>query len=160
MKRTSAATLLVVAVVGGVAMFLLQTLLVSTGSPRFEPALSLPLALVVIAVLVVVLAVPVWRSARGRSERKVDPFYATRIVLLAKACALSGALLGGAFAGVAVFLWTRSVTGVGSLVMALASLGGAILLLAAGLVAEHLCTVPPDDDDRDGGRPSTQTIRP
>ncbi|MBI5160863.1 MAG: DUF3180 domain-containing protein [Micrococcales bacterium] len=158
MKRTSAATLAVLVAAGGVAMFLLQTFLVSTGGARYEPALSLPAALVVIAVLVVVLAMPVRRSVRGRSPRKVDPFYATRIVLLAKACSLSGALLGGAFAGAVVFLWTRSVTGVGSLAMALASLVGAILLLAAGLIAEHLCTVPPDDDER--GRPSVETIHP
>lgn len=160
MKRTSAAALGVLAVVGGVAMFLLQTLLVSTGGARYEPALTLPAALVVIAVLVVVLAIPVWRSTRGRSARKVDPFYATRIVLLAKACSLSGALLGGAFAGAVAFLGTRTATGVGSLVMAVASLGGAILLLAAGLVAEHLCTVPPDDDDQGRRRPSAETIHP
>jgi len=159
-KRTSAATLAVLAVVGGVAMFLLQTFLVSTGSARYEPAFSLAAALVVIAVLVVVLAIPVRQSARGRSPRKVDPFYATRIVLLAKACSLSGALLAGGFVGAVAFLWTRSLTGVGSLVMALAALVGAVLLLAAGLVAEHLCTVPPDDDDPDRGRPSAETLHP
>jgi hypothetical protein len=31
----------------------------------------------------------------------------------------------------------------------LATLGGAVLLLAGGLVAEFLCRVPPHDDDDD-----------
>lgn len=160
MRRTGAGALAVLGAVGGVLMFLVQTFLVSTGRPRYEPALSLPAALLVIAVLVVVLALPVWRSTRSRPPRRVDPFYATRIVLLAKACSLTGALLGGAFVGAILFLWTRSVTGTASLVMAMAALVAAALLLVAGLVAERLCTVPPDDDDRDRGHPSAETLRP
>lgn len=160
MTRTRPGTLVALAVVGAVAGFLLQLAIVASGGARYQPMLSLPLALVFISVIVIALAVPIWRSTRRRTERRIDPFHATRVVLLAKACSLAGALLGGALFGVIVFVWTRALTGVGSLLMTLAALGGAVVLLAAGLVAEHLCTVPPDDDDdeKDGrggpGRPT------
>lgn len=148
MTRTTPVSLIVLAVVGAVAMFLLETALVAGGLPRWEPQLSLPIALVVIAALAVVLAVPVWRTARGRTIERVDPFYATRVVLLAKASALAGALLTGAGLGLLSYLWFRPATiAAGSVLMALAAIGGSVLLLAAGLVAEYLCTVPPDDRD-------------
>jgi hypothetical protein len=40
--------------------------------------------------------------------------------------------------------------------MALASTAGAIVLLVAGLVAEHMCTIPPEDDDPRDGRPDAK----
>jgi hypothetical protein len=139
----------VLGIVGAGAMFLLETALVAGGFPRWEPSLTLPVALVVIAGLAIVLAVPVWRTTRGRiPQQRVDPFYATRVVLLAKASALAGALLTGVGFGLLAYLWFRPATiAAGSVLMALAAIGGSILLLAGGLVAEHLCTVPPDDPD-------------
>jgi hypothetical protein len=154
-KRTTPVSLIVLGLVGAAAMFLLETALVAAGMPRWEPSLSLPIALVVIAALVVVLAVPVWRTTRGKTTERVDPFYATRVVLLAKASALAGGLLAGAGIGLLAYLWFRPATiAGGSVLMALAAIGGSALLLAAGLVAEHLCTVPPDDrDDHDSEGP-------
>jgi len=177
-KRTSATALLALALIGALAGFALETTLVLTGRARFDPPFTLPFALVLMAALVIVLVLPVWRSTRdgrrgGRDDRgsrgprmaeagriarePVDPFYATRVVVLAKASALTGALLAGAGAGILVWLLTRSVVaGLGSTVMAIVAAGGALVLMIAGLVAEHLCTVPPDDDDdghREGVRP-------
>lgn len=148
MKRTRPLTLVALAVLGAVAGFLLQLAIVGSGGARYQPMLSLPIALVFIAIIVLALAVPIWRSTRRRTGRRVDPFHATRVVVLAKACALAGALLGGGLFGVVVFVWTRAPAGVGSVQTTLAALGGAVVLLTAGLVAEHLCTVPPDDDEK------------
>lgn len=159
MNRTRPGVLVLLGLIGAVAGFALDVALVATGRPRFDPPLTLPFALVLIGVLVVVLALPVWRSTRGPHDRRrrVDPFYATRVVVLAKATALGGALLAGAGLGILGYLLTRSVTvAVGSTVMAVAAAVGAILLLTAGLVAEHLCTVPPDDDD--SGHPETAAV--
>ncbi|WBU37554.1 DUF3180 domain-containing protein [Homoserinibacter sp. YIM 151385] len=155
MKRTRPLALVSLGAIGVAVGFLLETLLVAGGRLRFEPPVTLPIALVLIGGLVVAAAVPVWRSTRGepdeRRRRRVDPFYATRVVVLAKASALGGALLTGAAVGILAWLLTRSVlAGVGSTVMAAAAAVGALLLLVAGLVAEHLCTVPPDDDEPGG----------
>jgi membrane protease YdiL (CAAX protease family) len=158
-RRTSPLALIALGVVGAVLGFVVESLLVASGRPRFDPPLTLPFALVVIGVLIVLLAVPVRRSTRGdldeRRRRRIDPFYATRVVVLAKASALSGALLAGAGLGILSWLLTRSVVaGVGSTVMAVAAAAGAILLMVAGLVAEHLCTVPPDEHDDGSAAPA------
>ncbi|HEY0260882.1 MAG TPA: DUF3180 domain-containing protein, partial [Lacisediminihabitans sp.] len=83
----------------------------------------------------------------------IDPFYATRVLVLAKASALSGALLTGFGIGITVYLLTRSVVPVSSVGPAVATIIGSGVLLAGGLVAEHMCTIPPgDDDDDDPGK--------
>jgi hypothetical protein len=147
-KRTRVTTLLLLAVLGGGATWFLETALVAAGAGRIIPPVTLAAALVLIGVLVVVMALPVRQAARRKSTRRVDPFYATRVVVLAKASSLGGALLTGAGLGIVGYLLTRTVTpAVGSLSMAIATAVGAIVLLAGGLVAEHMCVIPPDDDE-------------
>jgi hypothetical protein len=49
---------------------------------------------------------------------------------------------------VLVYLLSRPVVpSLGSVWQDVAAIVGAIVLLVAGLVAEHLCTIPPTDDD-------------
>jgi hypothetical protein len=99
-------------------------------------------------VLVVLIALPVYRVVRGTAKTRVDPFYATRAVVLGKASSLTGALLGGAALAILLFLLTRSVIPpVGSLAMAIATTVAGVMLLAGGLIAEKMCTLPPSDDD-------------
>jgi hypothetical protein len=102
---------------------------------------------VLIAVIVVALAVPIRRATRGKVRRRVDPFYATRVVLLAKACAAAGALLTGAAVGMIAELLVRPVSASEALWRMLAMLIASVLGLVGGLVAESLCIVPPDDDE-------------
>jgi hypothetical protein len=136
------------AALGGTLAWFLQTALTATGNPVIVPPLTLALALALIGAVIVVMALPVRRVARRVEGARVDPFYATRVVMLAKASSLSGALLGGGGLGIAAFLLSRSVLpGVGSIALALAAAAGAAVLLAGGLVAEHMCTIPPDDDE-------------
>lgn len=178
MNRTRPTPLIALGLIGGILGFALETVLVMTGRPRFDPPLTLPFALVLISVLVVLLALPVWRSTRRPSgaasarsssssssgggggggtptmRPSVDPFYATRVVVLAKASAMGGALLAGAGLGILGWLLSRPVVAAGgSTTTAVVATAGAVILLVAGLVAEHLCTVPTDDDrDRGDGR--------
>ncbi len=145
MTRTNPLHLALLAVLGGGAGWLLETALATSGRPVLIPPFTLAVALVLIGVIIVVMALPVRRVSRGG---RIDPFYATRVVMLAKASSLAGALLAGAALGIAGYLLSRSVLpGVGSITMAFAAAVGAIALLAAGLVAEQMCTIPPDDDD-------------
>ena len=140
--------LLLLAVLGGGAGWFLETLLVSAGSPAFIPPYTLAVVLAAIGVIVVFVARPVYRAVRRTATTRVDPFYATRAVVLAKASSLTGALLGGMAVAVLVFLLTRSVIPpVGSLAQAIATAVAGVLLLAGGLVAEKMCTLPPSDDD-------------
>ncbi len=106
----------------------------------------------IIAALVVLLAVPVRRAVHGTVQRRIDPFYATRVVILAKACSIAGALLAGGTLGLLVDLLVRGAPNADALARILTSLGGGILLLVGGLIAEYLCRVPPHDDDDDDQR--------
>ncbi|MFE4950548.1 DUF3180 domain-containing protein [Leifsonia sp. NPDC056665] len=150
MKRTRPTSLIGLGVLGLVVGFLGELAASGTGIAVFIPPLTLPITLVAVAIIVVAFAIPIRRSVRGRSSRRIDPFQATRIVVLAKACSLSGALLTGAGAGILIYILTRDVLPASNAVL-LTSLGtaGAVILLVAGLVAEFFCTLPPDDKDDD-----------
>lgn len=152
MKHTRVSTLLILAVVGGAVGSLLEIALASNGRPIVNLPITLAIALAVIGGIIVTLAVPIRRMTRRSDTPRVDPFYATRIVMLAKASALTGALVAGFGIGVLAYLLTRSVVGVGSVTQAIATILGAGVLLAAGLVAEQMCRIPPTDDDNDPGK--------
>lgn len=150
MTPTRAPALLVLVAVGAVGGWLLEAMLVASGRPTHVPPLSLAVVLAAIGVLMVLLALPVWRVVRRVDGARVDPFYATRVVLLAKASSLTGALMAGFAAAVLLFLVTRPVQPAGgALVLAGACAVGAVVLVAGGLVAERMCTLPPDDDSAD-----------
>lgn len=157
MRRTGLTTLVVFAAVGGAAGWLLQIALVATGSAAVVPEPSFAFALAVLGLLAILFAIPVRKTVRDRERNPVDPFYAARIAVLAKASSITGALLTGAALGILVFLLTRSVVpAVGSILIAGATVVGALVLVAGGLVAEHMCSIPPDDRDSndDGSAPA------
>ncbi len=150
MNRTRPATLIVTALASGVTGWIAQVVLVASGRSMIVPPVSLSVVLLLIAGLLVYAAIPVYRTARRTSPRPVDPFYATRVVVLAKASSVGGALFSGAAAAILVFTLTRPVVpAVGSIAVSVAAVVGAIALLVAGLVVEKMCTLPPDDDTTD-----------
>ncbi len=153
MTRTSSATLAVLALIGGAVGWLLEMALVATGAPAAIPPATFAFALAVVGILVIALAIPVRKTVRDRQNNRVDPFYATRVVLLAKASSLTGALISGAALGILAFLLTRSVVAaVGSILMTGLTVIGAVVLVVGGLVAENWCSIPPDDtDEQDNG---------
>jgi hypothetical protein len=154
MKRTRIGTLVLLAVLGGVIGGFLEAALASAGRPIVIPPWTLPVALVAIGAIVIALAVPIRRLTRGKASAPIDPYYATRVVMLAKACSLCGAILIGLSGGAIVYLLTRlRAPEVGSVGLVIATFVGAAILLAAGLVAEYMCTIPPDDSDDDSGKP-------
>jgi hypothetical protein len=91
------------------------------------------------------------RPGRGR----VNPFLVARYAVLAKASSLGGAIFGGFYAGIAVwaFLQHGQLRAADTnLPPAVAGLIGALALVAAAIVLERACRVPPSkDDDENGG---------
>jgi Protein of unknown function (DUF3180) len=148
-KRTRPFILVLFAVVGAGAGLLLQVILVSRGTAVFAAPFTLALSLAVIGVLVVLFARPVRRAVRDRENHHVDPFYATRVLVLAKASSIAGSLLLGATAATVGYLLSRAVvTAVGSIFTSSAAVVGSAILLICGLVAENMCSLPPDDEDK------------
>lgn len=143
MSRTRPLPLLISALVGIAALYLVNVVLAMRGLVVLVPPASLAVALALIAVLLIALAWPIRSAAKG--ERRIDPFFATRVVVLAKASALAGALLAGAAAGILLYLLSRAVVPLGSSLTAGATLVAAVALAAAALVAEQWCSLPPDE---------------
>lgn len=157
MKRTGALGLVVAALIGGVCGFLLDASLTSMGRATFAPAASLPILLVLLGAIVVALAVPIFRASRGRTGRRVDPFRAVRVAVLAKASSLVGAVGLGFALGLLTFLLTRPVTpSLGSLGAIIATAVCGAVLVVAALIAEQLCTLRKDDDDEHPGSPGAR----
>jgi hypothetical protein len=153
--RTKPTTLIVVAIIGIGAGLALQSVLAAMSQPKLRPEYTLAVTVVLIGIAAVALAIPVRRATRGNPAHRVDPFYATRVVVLAKASAIAGALLTGLGAGLLLELVVRSGEPVADMFLRAASVAGAgVLLLIAGLVAEWLCTVPKDADDDHGAGPT------
>ena len=154
MTRTTPASLVLLAVLGGGVMWFIETALATSGRAVVLPPITLGVALLLIGVIIVAMALPVRRVSRGVAHARVDPFYATRVLMLAKASSLGGALLGGGGLGIVGYLLSRSlVASPNAVTMSVVTAAGALLLLVAGLVAEHMCSIPPDDEKRDVGAP-------
>lgn len=152
MKRTGIGVLLILALLGVGAGFLVDQLLTAGGRPTFTPSVLLAVLLVLLAVILVILALPIRRTTRHPGAERVDPFHAVRIAMLAKASSLVGALVAGFGGGLVLFLVTRPVPpSLGSLGAVIAAAVGGLVLVAGGLVAEHLCTIRKDDDDEQPG---------
>jgi divalent metal cation (Fe/Co/Zn/Cd) transporter len=150
-KRTGPAILLSAALLGAVAGFMLDNALTAWGQPTFTPAPTLPILLVLLGAIVLVLAYGVFRAARGRG-RRLDPFRALRIAMLAKASSIVGAAVAGLGIGLVAFVLTRAVSPpLGSLTAVIATAVCGVILVVAGLIAEQLCTIRKDDDDEQPG---------
>nr|WP_279587640.1 DUF3180 domain-containing protein [Lysinibacter cavernae] len=139
----------------GIVIGLLGELaLSSAGNAMVIPPLSLPITLATLALILVLVAIPIRRSLVGKSKKPINPFSAVRVVAAAKASALAGGLFAGLGTGVLFYLFTRTISPpIDSWVSVIATAVGGIILLIAGLVVEHLCVLPPTDDDE-----TTETI--
>ena len=154
MTRTRPLHLVLLAILGAGVLWFTQSALASAGQPIVIPPITLAVALVLIGVIIIVMALPVRRVSRGVPNARIDPFYATRVLMLAKASSLSGALLAGGAIGIVGYLLSRSVLPATTSVAAAIATGvSAIVLLVAGLVAEHMCRIPPEDKDKPGAGP-------
>lgn len=152
MKRTGAATIAVAAVLGLGTGFLVNQLLTAGGRSTFTPSLMLPVLLVALGIVLIVFALPISRATRGIAADgtpPVNPFQALRIAMLAKASSIVGAAVAGFGLGLGAFLASRPAEpSLGSVATVLATAVGGAILVAAGLVAEQLCTIRKDDDDQ------------
>lgn len=110
---------------------------------------SLPVVLAVAALGMLAATLSFRRRLLGAPGAKpYDPLHAARMVVLAKACAHGGAVLGGGYAGLTVALLVRSSSAARRSDAVVCGLGAAaaLALMAVGLFLEHVCRVPPDGE--------------
>jgi hypothetical protein len=91
------------------------------------------------------------RPGRGR----VNPLLVARYAVLAKASSLAGAIFAGVYGGASIWALTeRGELRVAdhNLPPAVAGLIGSLALVAAAIVLERACRVPPSKDDEEQGK--------
>jgi hypothetical protein len=96
-------------------------------------------------------------NTRARIEHRpragrLNPLLVARLAVLAKASSLAGAILAGAYGGVAAWAWSerdRLTVASADLAPAVAGVVGALALVAAALLLERACRVPKPPDDSD-----------
>lgn len=154
MKPTKILSLIVAAAVAAIGSYLLIRFAVGAGFKVPVSGLNLILTLPIIGAIVLALAIPIIRYRRSLREfskltagsaaprpKRVDPFYAVRVLMLAKATAIAGALFTGWHLGAVAVQASQPVIA-DSIWMNVAGLIGSILMAVAGLITERICKVP------------------
>lgn len=155
MKTTSALTVVSGVIAGGAVLWGIQSLVVAAGWPAVVPPWTWAVILGILGVVMVFLARPIRRRVLApQRQGLIDPFYATRVLLLAKASIISGAIFAGGALGLGIVVWSRSLAPGGSLALFVGAVFGALVLSVGGLVAERWCAVPPDSTEGDAVAPT------
>ena len=164
MKPTKVLTLILIAAATTPLAWLASTLMVLRGLPSPVSQLNISFTLVVAGLLILGLSVPIYRyrseltklskaaasgtattpaGAPPKRPKRVDPFYAVRVLVLSKAISFTSVLFIGWHAGVVISQLAAPVVpaGVWKNVLALVASGFA---LAAALVVERICRLPDD----------------
>lgn len=145
MTRTKPSLLVVTALAATVVGYLVDLALVGNGRPAALVPWPVGLVLAVIGAALLLAAWPIRQAVRD-AKRTVGYVHATRVLGLAKASSIVGALVGGWAGGITVFLLTRPVVSGDAVGSAVVALAGAVALVVAALLAESWCVLPPDDD--------------
>lgn len=163
MGPTKPFDLLMVAVVVGVTAWILVRYNYSSVPPL--PVLA-GLVLYVLAVIEVVVGFIVRARVEGRqvgrARGQLHPLTAARVLALAKASAILGAIATGLWAGVLAFLLTqRGITAAEhDTPAAVVGVIGGVLLVLAALWLEYCCRAPDDPEDSSTNGSSSRSPGP
>ena len=158
MKPTKASLVLVIVSGVTVLSFLAVRLMVSNGVAVPASPTNLLVTLAAIAVILLGLSVPIWRYksslsqyTKGPRPKRVDPFYAVRVVLLAKASAITGSGFVGWHLGAMITQLSLPVSFTAALVQNSFGLVASVVLTVAAIVSEQICRLPdePKNDQTD-----------
>ncbi|PUA83115.1 DUF3180 domain-containing protein [Nocardioides currus] len=145
MRPTTGASLALAAVVGLVGGWLLRPVSVRLGGTAPYVTWIQALALVFVAAVLAYVAWHTWQTIHVH-RRRLEGDRAVNRLVLARACALVGALAAGGYAGYAVtWLGDASELADERLVRCGVAAVGALLMMLASLALERACRVPSDD---------------
>lgn len=114
---------------------------------------TLPISLLVLALANYLFSFPIYRYRKqlasykeGVRPERPNPFYAVRVLILARASVLAGALFAGWHAGLIIWLLSFSVAPENLMLTSSFGLVGAVALTIGGLVSQWNCKTPPSSD--------------
>jgi MFS family permease len=146
LRPTSASVLTAWAVTGLVGGWLLHPLAERVNGTAPIVTWTQPLALLLVAAILGVTALSTWRAVHVRRER-LQPHQAVNRLVLARACAYVGALVGGGYLGYALS-WlgdSAELADQRAWRSAASALAGLAIAVTA-LLLERACRVPSDPD--------------
>jgi Protein of unknown function (DUF3180) len=166
MKQTKILSLLIAFAISAAATFAIVKAVVANGGVVPVAPTNLLISIPAIAVIELLAAIPVFRYRRelskfastGKRPKRIDPFYAVRILALAKATAISGALFSG-FAASLVLLQATLPVLPDSIWLNVIALVESILLIVVAMIIERACKLPEDGevaDAKGSARPSPE----
>jgi len=157
-KLTPFRALVVAALFGGLAGWLLVVTANAFDLIPPEVPWSAPIGLILLAALVGALAYSTHQRIQIRRER-MEPSRAVAFLVLGKASALAGALVTGGYFGYALMFLTRidAVAPRDRVIRSGIAVLAGIALCIAGLALERACKIPGEDDEDD--RPELDTPR-
>lgn len=146
LRPTSLLTLVGWAVVGGVLGWALHPVADRLGVVPPLVTAGQPLALGLLAAILGYVAWVTHRAVHVRRER-LEAHQAVNRLVLARACALVGALVAGGYVGYALsWIGDRAERADDRIVGSLAAAGCAVAALVAALLLERACRVRDDDE--------------
>lgn len=164
MKQSKPLTLIAIGLTSAVAAYLYATWAISRSLPTPVSGFNLMFTLPAIAVVLIILAWPIYRyrqvlirasksqldPAAGAATtsnkprpKRVDPFYAVRVLVLAKATAVASSIFIGWHLGV-IFIQAKAPVIANGLWLNLGTLIGAVFAIVAALWVESICKIPDD----------------
>jgi hypothetical protein len=161
MKPTKFLTLLMPTVIAWSLIYVVVRLMIQNGASVPVATLTVLVTLPSIALLELVFAWPVLRYSSqmkkyvpgGERPKRLDPFYATKVLALAKATSIAGALFLGAALGL-VFMQLGAPVVPDSIALNFVALVESVALIAVALFIERSCKIK---DDGDSNSSNTET---
>jgi peptidoglycan/LPS O-acetylase OafA/YrhL len=146
-------TLLAVVAVSMAVSWAALTVAIDVGASTPTPTWPVIVVVALLAVGVLAAAWPIRQWNAGRRGAPLNPLRAARTVALAKAAALTGAVMTGLLGGLALLALPRLDVAAQSERAAASGLAvlASVALLLAGVIAERWCRIPPVDDDAGTG---------
>ena len=149
-KLTPVRALVVSALFGGLAGWLLVVTANAFDLIPPEVPWTAPIGLILLAALVGALAYSTHQRIQVRRER-MEPSRAVAFLVLGKASALAGALVAGGYFAYALMFLTRidAVAPRDRVIRSAIAVLAGIVLCIAGLLLERACKIPGEDDEDD-----------
>jgi hypothetical protein len=152
MKPTKLSLLLLISIPTTLAAFFVASFMVGRGLQVPVSPTNLLITLAAIAAVLLALSIPIWRyrnalkQSSAQRPKRVDPFYAVRVLLLAKASSLAGVLFASWHLGVVIFQLSGAVVIQGLVLQNVFGFVASVMLIVAALITEQICRLPQDQD--------------